>query len=398
MAEGPTREAAAAKAGMGVRTARAWKDRDTARGPRSRWRSVSARVQGNFVPFAHTSTVAPEVLDERNPLCASSSDAMTETTELTFSVYEDIKLEPLADPMYRQLQSLVKGSGRPGDGCPSVFPTLAPIAGMTRLHTLDLAFETTLGDISTVADLPALRVLRLGSVTGDLAPIGQCRRLTALALQSASLRDLSLFTPLSDSLEGLTISGERLTDFSALSAFGRLRELSVYGSPVSALPLHGLTELRTLNVGLPNLTELPGLGDVTALLELSLAYSSRFPSLLPFAGMTGLRSLNVANLALLGDKDFDTIGRFNELRTLTLWDTKIRSLAPITSLSNLESLNVYGCPISRKEILRALPLLGSLKSLWCTAGDAQTLDLRKRFPELRINNYPPLSQGASPDD
>ena len=181
---------------------------------------------------------------------------MTDTTELTFSVYDDIKLEPLADPMYRQVQSLVKGSGRPGDGYPSVFPTLAPIAGMTRLHTLDLAFETTLGDISTVADLPALRVLRLGRVTGDLTPIGQCEHLAALALQSTSLRDLALFTPLSASLEELTISGESLTDFSALSAFGRLRELHVYGSPVDALPLHGLTALRTLDVGMPNLTEL----------------------------------------------------------------------------------------------------------------------------------------------
>lgn len=133
---------------------------------------------------------------------------MTEATDLTFSVYDDFSLEPLADTKYRQLQSLVKSSGRPGDGYPSAFPTLAPLAGMTQLHTLDLAFETTLGDISTVADLPALRVLRLGDVTGDLGPIGRCKHLTALALHSGSVRDLSHFTSLSASLEELTISGE----------------------------------------------------------------------------------------------------------------------------------------------------------------------------------------------
>ena len=321
---------------------------------------------------------------------------MTETTDLTFSVYEDFKLEPLADPMYRQLRSLVKGSGRPGDGYPSVFPTLAPLAGMTQLHTLDLAFETTLGDISTVADLPALRVLRLGSVTGDLSPIGLCKHLTALAIQSASLRDLSLLTSLSASLEELTISAECLTDFSALEAFRQLRKLDISASPVAALPLHGLTALRTLNVCLSNLTALTGVDEVTALSDLSLSYSSRFPSMLPFAGMTGLRSLNVANLSLLGDRDFAIIGQLGELRSLCLWDTKIRSLSPITALSHLESLNVFGCPLPRKEILRALPLLGSLTSLWCDGSDAQTEDLRKRFPDLRINNYAPLSREGSP--
>lgn len=318
---------------------------------------------------------------------------MTEATDLTFSVYEDFKLESLADPKFRQLRSLVKESGRPGDGYPSVFPTLAPIAGMTQLHTLDLAFETTLGDISTVADLPALRVLRLGSVTGDLAPIGRCRHLTALTFHSASLPDLSPLTSLSASLEELTISGECLTDFSALRAFGRLRKLGLSGSPIAALPLHGLTALRTLNVRLPRLTELTGVGEVTALSELSLSFSSRFPSLLPFAGMTGLRSLDVANLPLLDDRDFEMIGQLGELRSLCLWDTKIRSLSPITSLSHLESLNLYGCRgLSRKELLRALPLLGSLRSLWCGGGDAQTEDLRRRFPDLRINNRAPLSR------
>lgn len=318
---------------------------------------------------------------------------MAATTDLTFSVYDDIKLEPLADPMYRQLRSLVKSSGRPSDGYPSDFPTLAPLAGMAQLHTLDLAFEVTLGDISAITDLPALRVLRLGSVTGDLAPIGRCKHLTTLAFVNDSVRDLSLLTGLSDSLEELSIASASLTDFSALRSFGRLRKLEISGSPVEALPLHGLTALRTLKACLPNLTELTDLDDVKELSELSLSYSSRFPSILPFAGMTALRSLDVTSLSLLGDRDFAVIGQLGELRSLGLWDTKITSLSPITSLSHLEDLNVYGCPLSRTEILRAIPLLRSLGALWC---DTPTEDLRERFPDLRINNDPPLSREGSP--
>ena len=241
----------------------------------------------------------------------------------------------------------------------------SPLSGLTALTELHFYGDYMVEDLSFLRGMTQLRTLGMGGSYREGAPV--LDDLTALS-GLTKLTDLQLGVPVAslDGLENLTAlrtlqmygSGSTYTDVDALAGLTSLTVLR--------LPMHGEKNTFQINglAGLTNLTELDmecsveslePLRGLTNLRTLSIqnGYSSSgkaFSSLEPLSGLTNLTQLSVRGdvagslSALSGLTELRVLQIQQEDRDYTRWEDRevIRDLSPLSGLTKLSSLTVYG--------------------------------------------------------
>lgn len=241
----------------------------------------------------------------------------------------------------------------------------SPLSGLTALTELRFYGDYMVEDLSFLRGMTELRTLEMGGSYREGAPV--LDDLTALS-GLTKLTDLQLMVPVAslDGLENLTAlrtlqmygSGSTYTDVDALAGLTSLTVLR--------LPMHGGKNTFQINglAGLTNLTELDmecsveslePLRGLTNLRTLSIqnGYSSSgkaFSSLEPLSGLTNLTQLSVRGdvagslSALSGLTELRVLQIQQEDRDYTRWEDRevIRDLSPLSGLTKLSSLTVYG--------------------------------------------------------
>ena len=241
----------------------------------------------------------------------------------------------------------------------------SPLSGLTALTELHFYGDYMVEDLSFLRGMTQLRTLEISGsyresapVLNDLTDLSNLTKLTDLRLNAAVA---SL-----DGLENLTAlrtlqmygSGSTYTDVDALAGLTSLTVLR--------LPMHGGKNTFQINglAGLTNLTELDmecsveslePLRGLTGLRVLSIqnGYSSSgkaFSSLEPLSGLTNLTQLSVRGdvagslSALSGLTELRVLQIQQEDRDYTRWEDRevIRDLSPLSGLTKLSSLTVYG--------------------------------------------------------
>ena len=312
---------------------------------------------------------------------------LTQMKRLDLNISYDVAdLSPLAGMTQMEHIRLYNNNNSSGN-FRSGITDLSPLAGMTRLNYLDMGVGNV-EDFSPLSGLTALTELHFyGScMVEDLSFLRGMTELRTLEISGSyresapvlnDLTDLSNLTKLTDlrlnaavasldGLENLTAlrtlqmygSGSTYTDVDALAGLTNLTVLR--------LPMHGEKNTFQINglAGLTNLTELDmecsveslePLRGLTNLRTLSIqnGYSSSgkaFSSLEPLSGLTNLTELNVRGnvagslSALSGLTELRVLQIQQEDRDYTRWEDRevIRDLSPLSGLTKLSSLTVYG--------------------------------------------------------
>ncbi len=158
---------------------------------------------------------------------------------------------------------------------------LAPLAGLTRLKTLDL-FGTLTGTLEPLTSLTQLETLSFGArKLDDISPLAKLVNLQSLDLQSSELTDIGDLIPLTK-LQKLDLSYNPISDFTPLEGLTNLTELSLKQTTLSSLAsLAPLTKLTTLDVSNDSLTDVTVLGNLPALQWLDVSSNTTLTSLAP---------------------------------------------------------------------------------------------------------------------
>ena len=219
---------------------------------------------------------------------------------------------------------------------------LSFLRGMTELRTLEISGSyresaPVLNDLTDLSNLTKLTDLRLNAAVASLDGLENLTALRTLQMYGSG----STYTDV-DALAGLTSltvlrlpmhGGKNTFQINGLAGLTNLTELDMECSVESLEPLRGLTNLRTLSI--------------------QNGYSSSgkaFSSLEPLSGLTNLTELNVRGnvagslSALSGLTELRVLQIQQEDRDYTRWEDRevIRDLSPLSGLTKLSSLTVYG--------------------------------------------------------
>lgn len=250
--------------------------------------------------------------------------------------------------------------------------TVAPLAGLDSLLTLDISFNKKIRDIQALSSLINLKNLKMrGHGVASLDALRPLTRLETLDASSRSLKDIrgvksltrlvSLallyakdtdLTPLSKlpALRVLTLGENRkLVDLSPLSDIGTLEELRITESGVRTLAaVTALPKLRLLSVfaGV-GVKDVDGLAEMSVLEDLTIHLASG--AKLPKLG-AGLIKLHIEHSAL---RDLTPLAGATGVDELYLGDNLITSIEPLRGLTKLQMVR-----LSENKITDLSPLAG----------------------------------------
>ncbi|MEZ6071623.1 MAG: leucine-rich repeat domain-containing protein [Pirellulales bacterium] len=136
---------------------------------------------------------------------------------------------------------------------------------LTRLEELTL-YQERLADVTPLAGMRQLKVLRVGNGLSDLTPLEN-----------------------SIELEEVWLNNNQISNLSPLCGMTKLRFLQLWDNHVTDLaPLAGLKGLRYLHLGQNNITDVTPLAGLAELEQLRL-YGNNITDVTPLAGLTSLR-------------------------------------------------------------------------------------------------------------
>ncbi len=230
----------------------------------------------------------------------------------------------------------------------------SPLAELTNLKWLEL-FNTPIPDISPLASLTNLKRLSLyGTETENLAPLAGLTSL--IRLQVANNETLSDVSPLADliNLEWLDLHRcDSLSDISSLARLTNLEYLNlnhtrrVYDYSLS--PLSGLTGLRSLRLAENRISNVSSLAGLIGLKRLDLP-QNQIVDISPLSGLTGLREL------YLHANSISDVSSLAGLINLEWLDLRVNQIADISALDGLAArthiswLKNPGAPIGGPKI------------------------------------------------
>ncbi len=235
---------------------------------------------------------------------------------------------------------------------------LSPIAGLSSLTELDLAFNS-ISDISLVAGLTNLTSLALsGNSISDISPIAGLINLTGLSLWRNSISDISPLVGLTN-LTWLNLRFNSIFNISPLAELTNLTRLYINNNPTSDLsPIAGLTNLTSLHLGADSISDLSPLVGLTNLTWLRL-WSNSISDLSPLAGLTNLTELSLRGNSI---SDISPLEGLTNLRWLSLSGNSISDISPLvanTGLGNGDFVDVTDNPLNAASINTHLPALQS---------------------------------------
>ena len=255
---------------------------------------------------------------------------------------------------------------------------LSPLANLTALQSLNLS-GSQVSDLSPLAGLTALQFLSIAYTrVADLSPLAGLTVLQSLAVRGSPVNDLSPLAGLT-ALQSLNLSGAQVSDLAPLANLTAFRSLDLSKTQVSDLsPLNGLTALQSLNLSGTQVSDLSPLNGLTALQSLNLS-GTQVSNLSPLAGLAALQSLDLQRTQV---SDLAPLAGFVALHSLDLQRTQVSDLAPLAGLVALHSLDLQRTQVSDLAPLAGLVALHSL--------DLQNTQVSNLAPLASLNALPSL--------
>ena len=257
---------------------------------------------------------------------------------------------------------------------------ITDLSGMeyaTNLQALSLFTVGWIGapnrvtDLSPILLLTHLKTLTLtGNPIGDagLAQIAGMKWLVNLDVSDCGITSLAALAPTAPSdpstgmpnLQNLAASRNvSLSDYWAVSTMASLQGLDLSSCNLSdTSPLHGLTNLTSLDFGYNPLTRLGEIATLTNVMDLYLRSDTSLTDLAGLANLTSLRML-LLDSAPVGQSQVDSIdwSVFLSLTTLSLPQTGLRDLSPLSHAPNVMSLYLQANRITDVSALTNMPQL-----------------------------------------
>ncbi|MFC1716071.1 leucine-rich repeat domain-containing protein [Candidatus Poribacteria bacterium] len=259
---------------------------------------------------------------------------------------------------------------------------ITPLAGLTNLAQLSL-IDNQITDIISLSKLTNLEALRLRGNpieidSDDLALLSKLTNLTSLDISDNNIRDITgiegcvnLERLMLGTLYDRSESSNDVEDISPLKELTNLVELSLASNKVSNIePLSGLTNLTWVNLNNNQITDAAPLAKLTNLERLQLKDN-------PIGDVTFLPNLTNLTLFSIWDLPADDIdgvlqmlSDFPNLTRLSLCRCGITNLTPLSKLTGLISLELWGNQISDLS-----PLSDLTELEWLVLGNDQISDI-----------------------
>lgn len=131
-----------------------------------------------------------------------------------------------------------------------------------------------------------------------------------------------------------------------------------YQAPlVDLAPLSRLTHLEMLELDGCAISDLPPLGNLSALRSLNIEENPELSDLSPLSSCKNLEKLNANDTAVT---DLSPLAHLPKLRELSLSRTKVTDVVPLTTIPTLEMIWLYETPVEDVGCLAGLPKLNDL--------------------------------------
>lgn len=214
-------------------------------------------------------------------------------------------------------------------------------------------------------------------------------------------------------LNSLTLSGNSITDISAISSLGGLTTLDLSGNIISDLaPLSALTGLRTLYLDgnpITDFTPLYSLSSLTTLsikeLEIDEKQLKELSEALPncaihsepasasiiditLGGITFKSDVTFLDLSGSGITDISALSVCRELTSLNLENNDIRDLSPLMDMPYLATLNINDNSVKDLRPIMAMSTITSLKAANNEITSTVALSSLTGIRELNLRNNP----------
>jgi len=153
-------------------------------------------------------------------------------------------------------------------------------------------------------------------------------------------------------LEKLNVSGNPISDPSAIFSISSLRELDLTKTQISSLDgIENLKNLQVLKVSNLKLKSIEPLKNLVQMVELDCS-NNEIEDLSPLGNLVNLKELNVGlNIKV---KDISMLKNLVQLEKLSIQKIDIKSLEPISGLVNLVYLDCYNTDINTLEPIKKL--------------------------------------------
>ncbi len=241
---------------------------------------------------------------------------------------------------------------------------ISPLAKLTNLARLDLRWNPTLSNFGSLAAPPNLTEAYFGGNSlNNLGFLPTLSRLTFLGLDSNPLTNITSLAALPN-LRGLDLSYNSQADPQQLAAFTALTSLYLSGSALTNLSFaQNLIQLTNLTIRANGLVDSSSLSALPNLRLLNLADNSGITNFSALSSLTNLESL-----WLYGDfiSDLSFLQPLGRLATLNVDSNLVASLSPLAGLTNLSILS------AEQNLLTNCIGLSSLTNLL-------SLDLNRNF-------------------
>ena len=346
--------------------------------PTSNYDGATITVNGTSVSSGSASSAIFLSVGENPITIVVTAEDGTTTKTYTVTVVRDVNI-PDAN-----LRAAIEGALKKSSGA---IITPSEMATLTRLDLPRLdARELPIGDLTGLEHATSLEYLGLsGNRISDISALSGLTSLTHLALAyNWRISDISALSGLT-SLTFLSLSSRGISDISALSGLTSLTTLWLYSSGISDISdisaLSGLTSLTRLWLYNNNISDISALSGLTSLTTLSLE-SNRISDI---SALSGLTSLNVLYLNKNRISDISPLRGLTSLIRLYCEENNISDISALLGLTSLRRVEITGNPLNYLSRTTYISDLGSrgvyvdygyssrtLASLVKISGDDQT--------------------------
>ena len=210
---------------------------------------------------------------------------------------------------------------------------LGPFAGLVKLETLQIRYNTWIEDLSPLSGLADLETLELEGRhnVSDLTPLANLTNLRHLWISGGNCSDLSPLSGLVD-LESLTLTNNKISDLSPLSGLKSLTSVGLDGNEITDLsPLSGLTQVTAVYAMNNQITDIGTLQGMESLTGLYLS-QNQIVDVGPLANLTNLTSLNLEDNRI---PDVSPLAGLKSLETLSLRRNPLPDVSPVLFVPDL---------------------------------------------------------------
>lgn len=182
-----------------------------------------------------------------------------------------------------------------------------------------------------------------------------------------------------DNLEGL----QYLKNLEVLIAGAYSR--GSYSSINDLTPLSGLTKLYHLDLSGNNITDISALASLTNMQELSLYNNFNLTNI---ESVSNMKKLTYLNLCSVDVKDLSPIRNLTKMRSLHLINIQVNNLDDLVNMNSLQDLMVFEMPLTDMSGIEGKQFLRSINMAGTNMTDYSVLKTLPALVELEIDGLP----------